>query len=398
MLRFLIHLSLLLTLFTSLSLCQTLHTSDRYILNSRNQRVRLRCVNWAGHGETNIPEGLHAQPLSHITSWIASNGFNCVRLTYSIDMALNPHEPVYQSFNNAADGTGLGKNLTDLFKKAAVKNPWLLVATTRSTYAAVIASLGARGVMVVLDNHNSKAGWCCSTTDGNGWWKEASGYVEANSRNFAVQDWVNGLSAMAKFGKTFPNVVGYSLRNELRTVQGQNNADWYEFVAKGALAVHQADPEGLVVIGGINYALDLGFLREKNFDRQRLGIEKKTVWEFHTYSWSNSQTANCSGYAPILDSAAGFLLESNKPYTGPLILSEFGWAQDGPTQGEQAYYDCLVGWVEEKDVGWAYWALQGSYYIREGRVDYDETFGLLSRDWKDWRNESFVDVLGGLWT
>ncbi|KAJ2964720.1 hypothetical protein NQ176_g10774 [Zarea fungicola] len=66
-----------------------LHSSSRWILGADNQRVKLRCINWAGHLEVNVPEGLHKQPVNYIASWIANQGFNCVRLTYSIDMALN---------------------------------------------------------------------------------------------------------------------------------------------------------------------------------------------------------------------------------------------------------------------------------------------------------------------
>lgn len=395
--RLLTPVYLLVTLFSSLTISQTLHTDDRWILNSRNQKVKLNCVNWAGHGETNIPEGLHAQSIGYITSWIADNGFNCVRLTYSIDMALNPHQLVSSSFKDAAKESGLGKNVTDLYWEAVKKNPLLLIGTTRSTYAAVIASLGLKGVMVILDNHNSAAGWCCSTNDGNGWWDEASGYVEANSRNFNTANWVAGLEAMASFGKFFPNVVGYALRNELRAVTGQNNSDWYEFVERGAAAVHKGDPEGLVVIGGVNYALELEFLKEKNFDRKKLGIESKTVWEFHSYTWSGSYTNDCTAYKQKLDRDPKFLIESGKAYTGPLWLSEFGWAQNGPSQNEQVYADCLSEWLGENQIGWAYWALQGTYYIREGRVNYDEGFGLMSQDWKGWRNESFPAVWSAAW-
>lgn len=63
------------------TLAVVLHTSGRWILNASNQRVKLRCVNWAGHMEVNIPEGLQHQPVATIAQWVASNGFNCVRLT-----------------------------------------------------------------------------------------------------------------------------------------------------------------------------------------------------------------------------------------------------------------------------------------------------------------------------
>lgn len=71
-----------------------LHTSSRWILDASNNRVKLRCVNWAGHMELSIPEGLQHQPVATIANWIGSNGFNCVRLTFNIDMALNPNRLV----------------------------------------------------------------------------------------------------------------------------------------------------------------------------------------------------------------------------------------------------------------------------------------------------------------
>ena len=68
--------------------------------------------------------------------------------------------------------------------------------------------------MVILDNHNSHAIWCCSLVDGNGWWSDAAGYNASNSRNFNTANWLKGLAAMANFSLAHPNVVGLSLRNE----------------------------------------------------------------------------------------------------------------------------------------------------------------------------------------
>ncbi|KAH8601621.1 glycosyl hydrolase family 5 protein/cellulase [Bisporella sp. PMI_857] len=387
------------SLLSSIVYAQTLHTSSRWILNSSNQRVKLRCVNWAGHGEVNIPEGLQAQPVDKITSWIKSAGFNCVRLTYSIDMALNPNQQVSASFTAAASSTGAGSSLTALYTTAVSKNSWLSSATTLSTYAKVITSLESVGIMVILDNHNSHAGWCCSTSDGNGWWASASGYNDANSRYFDTAKWLQGLTAMATFGKQFSNVVGLSLRNELRAVgsqDGNSHADWYNIVGQGASAIHTANPNALVIVGGVNYATDLGFLYSKPLDRSSLG--DKVVWEFHTYSWSNSVTGDCPAYTTLLGNLAGYLLVQGKTYTGPLWLSEFGWAQNGPTALEQKYLACLSSYMTNNDADWAYWALQGSYYYREGVVNYDEGFGVLTKDWSGWRNSSFVNAIGGMWT
>ena len=363
---------------------------------SQNDEINLGNL---GHGEVSIPEGLQAQSVNTITSWIASAGFNCVRLTYSIDMALNPNQKVSDSFNAAASATGAGSALTALYTTAVSKNSFLSSATTLGTYSQVITSLESHGIMVILDNHNSHAGWCCSTTDGNGWWPSGFGYDAANSRYFDNAKWIQGLTAMANFGKQFSNVVGLSLRNEFRAVgsqDGNSHADWYKFVAQGAAAIHAANANALIMIGGVSYATDLSYLYSKPLDRSALG--DKVVWEFHSYSWSNSVTGDCPAYTTSLGNVAGYLLTQGKSFTGPLWLSEFGWAQNGPTALEQKYISCLSAYMTNNDADWAYWALQGSYYYREGVVNYDEGFGVLNKDWSGWRNANFVKTIGGMWT
>lgn len=138
---------------------QVLHTSSRWILDSSNKRVKLRCANWAGHMETNIPEGLQHQSAAYIANWLSSNGFNCVRLTYSIDMALDPNQKVSDSFTAAAASAGVSTSaMQSLYNIVVSKNSWIINATTLSTFARVIDELGSKNVMVVLDNHISRAG------------------------------------------------------------------------------------------------------------------------------------------------------------------------------------------------------------------------------------------------
>lgn len=205
---------------------------------------------------------------------------------------------------------------------------------------------------------------------------------------------------MAIFSKQFSNVVGLALRNELRAVgsqDGNSHADWYNFQGQGAAAIHAGNPNALVVVGGVNYATEFGFLYSKPFDRSNLG--DKVVWEFHSYSWSNSYApTDCAAYTILLGQQAGYLLVDGKAYTGPLWLSEFGWAQNGPSAGEQKYVDCLVKYMTGNDADWAYWALQGSYYFRDGKVNFDEGFGILNKEWSAWRNASFVSTIKGMWS
>lgn len=375
-----------------------LHTSGRWILDSNDDRVKLRCVNWAGHMETKVPEGLQHQSVPTIAAWIASAGFNCVRLTYSIDMALNPNESVSDAFTAAADAAGVAESdMQELYDSAVEKNSFLSSASTRSTFAAVIDALAEEDVLVILDNHNSRASWCCSEDDGNGWWDSASGYDETNSRYFITEDWLEGLGSIASFSSDHDNVVGMSLRNELRAVGSQdqdNHEDWNDLSSQGADAIHSANGDLLIAVGGVDYSTDLSFLGDQPFDRS--AYPEKIVWEFHSYSWS-TDTSDCSAYQSTLGDNAGYLLAEGEEYTGPLWLSEFGYAVESPSDEETGYISCLVEYMEDNDAEWAYWALQGSYYVRDGTVNLDESFGVLNSDWSDWRSSSFSEQLGKMW-
>lgn len=82
---------------------------------------------------------------------------------------------------------------------------------------AVVANLADNNIMVILDNHISKPGWCCSNSDGNGFFGD---------KYFDPDEWVKGLTRMATMFNGSSNVIGMSLRNELRGSR-QNVTDWY---------------------------------------------------------------------------------------------------------------------------------------------------------------------------
>jgi endoglucanase len=151
------------TATTALAQSLPLSTSGRWILGADGKRVKLTCVNWAGHMETNTPEGLHKQSIDYIADFIKEQGFNCVRLTYSIDHALNPNINVSEAFTAAAEPAGVSvDDMNNLFSQIQQKNSFAGGETTnRGVFEAVIAVLHARGVMTILDNHVSKASWCC---------------------------------------------------------------------------------------------------------------------------------------------------------------------------------------------------------------------------------------------
>lgn len=386
-----------------------LSTSSRWILDAESKRVKLRCVNWAGHMEMHLPEGLHKQPISYLADWIAAQGFNCVRLTYSIDWALDPDLSVSDAFTKGAAAAGLPDgSMDDIYAQALVQNPSLANSTTRDVYGEVIAQLWSHGVMTILDNHVSKASWCCNLTDGNGWWDTASGYNALNSRYFNTTLWLEGLGSVATWAAGQEGVVGMSLRNEIRQflLQGLNGPynDWYDLVSQGAQAVHAANPDLLVVVGGVASATDLSAVRTRALDTSAWA--GKHVWEFHAYSFTVTfrlDFGSCSVLKEEYGAFDGFVLEQDKNFTAPLILSEFGVGMSGAeggnglSDGDNSYLTCLVEYMSGNDAEWAVWALQGTYYVRNGKVDYNETWGLLDSTWSTWRNAQFPGLLGTMW-
>lgn len=380
-----------------------LHSSSRWILGSDNQRVKLRCINWAGHLEANVPEGLHKQPIDHVASWIASNGFNCVRLTYSIDMALGPDLPVEASFRQAAKNSGTDENgMMGLYNAAVQKNPFLANATVIEVFDAVQSALWDKGVMTILDNHVSKAKWCCDLDDGNGWWSDAPGYLDANSRYFDHQNWLNGLRDMATWARCKPGIVGMSLRNELRAhiTQIPTAASvWLKNMPEAAANVHAANPDVLVILGGLNGGTDLTPLRDHKLDTSRWA--GKNVWEAHSYSFTitTPDFGSCDVRKVNYGLLFGFVLEQGKDNTGPFFLSEFGVGmtggdKDGLNDKDSKYLSCLVDYMSDNDADWSLWAVQGSYYVRDGQLDHEETWGALDYAWSDWRNPKFKGMLG----
>jgi endoglucanase len=125
-----------------------LKTSSRWILDNNDQRVKFRCANWAGHMEVNLPEGLNKKSIEYIADWVHAQGFNCVRLTYSIDHALHPGLAVADSFAAASAASGASlSSFTSMYNDVVVHNPSLKNSTTRDAFGAVIDALWERGVV-----------------------------------------------------------------------------------------------------------------------------------------------------------------------------------------------------------------------------------------------------------
>nr|XP_028951691.1 glycosyl hydrolase 5 family protein-like isoform X2 [Malus domestica] len=370
----------LLTLTPAVS-ALPLSTSSRWIVDESGQRVKLACVNWVSHLDTVVAEGLSKQPVDAIAKLIVSLGFNCVRLTWPLFLGTNETlaaVTVRQSFQS------LG--LLDSISGIQSNNPALVDLPLLKAYQAVVSSLGSNNVMVILDNHLSKPGWCCSNTDGNGFFGD---------QYFNPDLWITGLTRMATLFKGVSNVVGMSLRNELRGPK-QNVNDWYKYMQRGAEAVHSANADVLVILSGLSFDTDLSFLAKRPVN---LTFAGKTVFEVHWYGFSDGQAWQsgnpnqvCGQVYNNVKRKSGFLLEEGFP----LFVSEFGADQRGTNVNDNRYLNCFMAAAAELDVDFALWTLVGSYYFREGVVGMEEYYGILNWDWSDIRNSSLTQRLSVL--
>ncbi|KAG6547557.1 hypothetical protein Mapa_011005 [Marchantia paleacea] len=367
---------------------ETLSVSSRWIVDQSGARVKLACVNWAGHLEPMLPEGLDKQPISNITDLIVSSGFNCVRLTWATYMFTRPE----------SGGQTVGQSLSSLGLQAALDgvsnhNPNFTQLTLTDAYTEVVTELGKKGLMIILDNHVSKPGWCCGYSDGNGFWGD---------QFFDPAEWLTGLEAAANLSLDHKNVIGIGLRNEPRGPRS-NPSDWRKNMASGAETVHMVNDNLLVCAGGLSFSADLSFLYREPLTFSTSSIRQKLVYELHWYSWysglpygSGNLNQICSSDMKRVMDAVGFLLTPDQAYTSPVLVSEFGLDQGGRDPTGNRFFDCFMTFAAKLDMDYALWALQGSYYQRNGVRDLDETFGVLTHTWDAVRNPGFVQRLGAL--
>ena len=355
-------------------------TSGNSIIDANGTVVRMRCVNWPGSMETLIPEGLQHNSIDNIVLLIKQMNMTCVRLTYSIDVTLSSNLTVYQSLTRL--------NLTSALQGFIENNPLLINSNVSNVFDSVLNALGKSNIFVLFDNHISKAMWCCSDADGNGFWGD---------QYFDIEQWINGVRFMATKTIDRPYVIAMSLRNELRGAR-QNQPDYYRYILRGIReAISLVNPRLLIVVSGLNYDTDLSFIRSTSIqDLVPQAIRNKIVYEAHWYSWSNyGHSTECAQMKVGIQDAWGSILESNHSYTAPIWLTEFGTDID-QFSGDDKFIDCVNNFLRTpltQTMSWSYWVLAGSYYLRSGAIESHESFGLLTDNWKTIKSQSFIDIL-----
>lgn len=204
-----------------------------------------------------------------------------------------------------------------------------------------------------------------------------------------------------------------SLYNELRppfsmpqppTLLNYTWEVWYEQVKNGSKTINSANPDVLIFLSGINGDVDLSTIvngevlepSNQTFSRSDFaGYEDKLVLELHSYNIVFA-VDNCPLYNENLFDAGYAAVRDNATNRFPVMMTEFGFPNDATTWKNDTYAQCVQAFLRDQvpDQGWMIWAISGSYYVRQGKQDYNETWGLLNHDWSDWRSPEFIN--GGL--
>lgn len=350
-----------------------LHTDGRFVVDQNGQRVHLAMASWYGaESEDYVVSGLQFQTIDRIASEVHQLGFNAIRLPWSNEMyETNPVVPA----------------------RAITANPDLRGRHAMDVFDRVVHSLTGHGVMVVLDDHNSDAEWCCGD-DGNDLWY--------NDR-YPESSWISDWKGMVARYRDNPMVIGADLRNEPRiraTWGGPADTDWHAAAERGGNAVLSVNPDLLIFVEGVSYAGDLSGVAGLPVT---LDVPNRVVYEAHDYAWFESHTSYADWYSHITPKW-GYLVTGPNPQ--PLWVGEFGTCNtsadcvhstDQTKNG--SWFDILLRYLRSYSVDWSYWALNGTQSTGAGRTfGAQETYGILNPTWNGVASAVLMNALRSVMT
>lgn len=398
-------------------------TEGRDIVDRNGKIFHYRGTNWPGHQEIMIPEGLQHASIRDIVAWIPKLGLNSVRMTFAIEMiddiySNNTNQTLEKSVINA-----LGKkNGTLVLAQILEHNPQFINGTTRlQVWDAVAKELSNQGVVLHLDNHVSKAFWCCAENDGNGWFGE---------KYFNVKNWIRGWSFIAKHVResflfiprltfeqakeNWSSFASVGLRNELRKATTSEPVDWYTwytYMTQAANAVHEVAPGVLIFFSGLSYDSYIDPIplektlngtpgtstarKTAKFVPSEFAWANKIVLELHKYDFEATQN-RCPTFKANWYKQGFQAVNKTDPttkYLFPVAITEWGFIQNGTYWNQTTYNRCLIEMVKDYRVSWMQWEISGSFYLqtRPNRTPntiqgLEEYWGLLNYGWNNVRD------------
>jgi endoglucanase len=340
-----------------------LHTEGSRILDAAGKPIRLTSVNWYGFDEKEfVAGGLDHAPLETIVTRIQEIGVNSVRLPWANETL--ERNPIVSDYAVRANPAFKGKHAMDVMD-------------------AVIDALARAHLMVILDNHVSRADWCCSETDGNGlWWSQA----------YPEDRWLADWATMAGRYRDQNWVVGADLRNELRNGASwggtDRERDWHRGAERGGAAVLGANPRLLIMVEGPHYSTDFSGVPQLPVS---LPVKHRLVYSPHAYFDASHPFASYAEMKQAYEARADALLDTGVP----LWIGEFGTCQTLRCGANAEWFHWFVRLLaEDPRLSWSYWPLNGTQSSGAGRrYDAVETYGLLTSDYRAIVAKEIVSML-----
>lgn len=333
-----------------------LTTSGNAIVDANGDRVVLQGVNWFGfETSTHAPHGLWSRDYRSMLAQIRGQGFNAIRLPFSLQMV--------RSSTTSGIDFGNGRNAA-LQGKAPLE-----------VMDEIIAEAGRNDLMVILDNH--------STTDDSfthPLWYGLGGYSE--------DDWVATWRLLATRYARTANVVAADLKNEPHgeATWGTGAAnDWRRAAERAGAAVQAIAPHWLIVVEGIEgpvvggQELDRhwwgGNLEGVRANPVRLPVANRLVYSPHEYGpevypqpWFSDPNMAAT-LADRWQKGFGYIHEAG---IAPILIGEFGAKQVDPATVEGEWITQFADYLAERGMHWTFWAWNPNS---------GDTGGVLMDDW-----------------
>ena len=328
-----------------------LSTSASKLVDAEGKEVRLTGINWFGfETETLAPHGLWSRNWQDMLDQIVALGYNTIRLPFSNHLLDPGAKPVGGIDYNA--------------------NPDLQDFTGLEIMDKIVVGAGKRGLKIILDRHRPDSG-----AQSELW------YTGAVSEERWLADW--RLLAERYVGND--TVVGADLHNEPHGQatwgSGDPKTDWRLAAERAGNAIHEVNPDWLIVVEGVERNGDDwywwgGNLQGVAENPVRLAVPNKVVYSPHDYgpgvsgqSWFSAPDfpRNLAG---VWESHWGYIFAQG---LAPVLLGEFGGRSVSGGDKEGIWQQTLFAYLRENRLSYTYWCLNPNS---------GDTGGILADDWQ----------------
>ncbi len=328
-------------------------TKGNKIVDSKGNEVHLTGVNWFGmETGTFAPHGLWERNWEDMLDQMAELGYNTLRLPYS---------------NQMFDGRSLAQGID------FARNPDLRGLRPIEIMDKIVAGAGKRGMRVILDRHRPDI-----EKQRELWYTD----------DYPEERWIADWRLLAARYKGNDTVIGADLHNEPHGPAtwgtGDPRTDWRLAAEKAGNAIHEINPDWLILVEGIEQYDGDWFWWGANLQGVakypvRLKVANKLVYSPHEYGpgvWSQSwfkDPAYPRNLPQVWNKYWGFIHEQN---VAPILVGEFGGRRVDAESPEGKWQRALLSFMKEQGMHFTYWAFNANS---------GDTGGIIDEEDREWR-------------